>query len=462
MSRLSFKQLFALPLFLLFFSTILSAQTYHHNPCKVFIGVETSSVSGGLLVDKTLDDTPAQTYGVQQGDVILALDGTAVRTQSELIQARDKHQQGEAFTLTILRNGAEKSIQARFKACSSEELEAAEQQKANHFAEQFLRSEEMQTHFQGKFKNIEMSERPILGVYENTDVNVEGVAIGTILEGKGAEAAGLKPGDVVVNVDGKKVTGGETLRIALKNHKPGDRVSLMYQRDGKTFRIETVLSVDHGYFNPSNQRDPCKVFIGVYTSSNASGGTRVDGIIDNTPAKISGVQPGDIIVSFNGLSVNNHQELTIERDKNKPGDAFQMTVLRDGITMNIKAKFKSCDTPGNKLQQETVEVLEEKPEVEQRETPQNIDNNLSLEVFEAFPSPTFGTLNIKFEAEAVPTTVRILDVSGRTVYQKNLPRFDGSFTEQVNLSENKSGNYVLSVQQGDKVQSKQIVLLPRA
>jgi len=462
MHRFSFKQISALSLFLLFFEILLTAQSYHSNSCKVFIGVETSNINGGLNVDKTLYNSPAQIYGVQPGDVIVAMDGATVRSQSELLQARDKHQQGESFTLTILRDGVEKTIQARFKACSEEELQAAEENMERKMAEMEIRMEEMNTRIQEQFKGFEMGERAILGVYENKELNENGLVISSVVPGKGAEAAGLQAGDVVIKVDGKTVTGGVTLRGALDNHKPGDQVTVVYLRDGKTIQTNVALSADQYSFTHKVERDPCKVFIGVYTSGNAleGRGLRVSGVIDGTPAKESAVQPGDIILAFNGVPVNNHQELTRERDLKKPGEAFRLTVLREGVTMEIDAKFKSCDTPGNVPVQETVEAIQEDSKTEQRENP--AENTLSLELFEAYPSPTLGLVNINFEAEAVPTTVRILDVTGKAVYRKELPQFGGSFNEQVNLSNNKAGNYVLSIQQGDKVRSKQIVLLPRA
>jgi len=462
MHRFSFKQLTVLPLFPLLFNTIILAQTSHRNPCQVFIGVETSPAYGGVKVDKTLYDSPAQIYGVQPGDRITAFDGVPVRTQSELTSERDKHQQGEAFTLTILREGVEKTINARFKSCSAEELEVSKQQMEDRRAEQFFRMADIQTHFQDQFKNFEMGDRTILGVYENKEVNENGLVISSVVPGKGAEAAGLQAGDIVIKVDGKTITGGVTLRGALDNHKPGDQVTVVYLRDGKTIQTEVALSADQYAFTHKVERDPCKVFIGVYTSGNAleGRGLRVSGVIDGTPAKESAVQPGDIILAFNGVSVNNHQELTRERDLKKPGEAFRLTVLREGVSMEIDAKFKSCDTPGNVPVQETVEALQEDSKSEQREN--SMENTLTLELFEAYPSPTLGLVNINFEAEAVPTTVRILDITGKAVYLKELPQFGGSFNEQVNLSNNKAGNYVLSIQQGDKVRSKQIVLLPRA
>lgn len=473
MTRLSFKPLAFLPAFLLVFGTLLSAQQYAphctsstlppSNPCKVFIGVGTSSVAEGLKVDYTVANTPATQYGVLAGDIILTLDGVPMRSQSELLRERDKHQQGDAFRLVILRNGVQQTIDAKFKACSEEELQAYTEKSERMAADIEARMEDMQIMFiEQQMNRIQVGERAILGVYENSEVNVKGLAIGTVIPGKGAQVAGLQSGDVVVNVDGQTVTGTTTLRNALASHKPGDVVTVVYQREGQTMQVKTTLSSDIQYFTQKTERDPCKVFIGVYTSGNAleGRGLRVNGVIDDTPAKESGVQPNDVILAFNGQAVNNYQELTGKRDQQKPGDAFRLTVLREGVTIEIKARFKACDSPVS--EKETVVTLEETPASEERKDPQDLDNSLVLEVFEAYPSPTFGPVNIHFEAEAVPTTVRILDVTGKSVYAKELPQFGGSFNEQVNLSSQKAGNYVLSIQQGGKVRSKQIVLMPRA
>jgi len=476
MTRFSFQRLTATSAFLLFLGAFLPAQehTFHFktskmthggDPCQVFIGVGTSSVSNGLKVDYTVDNTPATESGVLAGDVILTLDGVPVRTQSELVRERDKHQQGEAFSLKILRDGREMTINARFKSCSQEEREAFRQRKETlemRMEELEEKLADMRLRIFDHAPKMDMTERPILGVYEGEGNNSQGMVIKSVIKGKGAEAAGLKEGDVVIRVDGKSIADSENLRGVLAAHKPGDRVSVVFLRDGKNMPTEIVLSADRTFFSHKVERDPCKVFIGVYTTGNAieGRGARVTGVIDNTPAKESGVQPGDVILALNGLPVNDHNDLLRERNKNEPGDAFRLTVLRDGAKMEIDAKFKSCTTPGSTEQEEKV-VLEDKKS-EARQEPTSVDNLLVLQAFEAYPNPTFGPLNIRFEAEAVPTTVRILDVSGRAVYTKDLPQFGGFFSEQVNLFNNRPGNYLLSVQQGDKVRTKQIVLMPGA
>ncbi|MBV6441107.1 MAG: hypothetical protein EPGJADBJ_02786 [Saprospiraceae bacterium] len=442
----------------------------HRDPCKVFIGVGTTSVPGGLKVDYTVDNTPARASGVQEGDLILALDGIAVGTHSELVRERDKHRQGDAFTLTILRDGSEIKINARFKECSQEEQEQFRQQEEDirmRIVEQMehlkaLRHPgdwQMKTPGSEGLMKIEKMERPILGVYENEEISVPGLVIGSVIAGKGAEAAGLKTGDVVTSVDGKTVTGGGTLRAALNDHRPGDHVTVVYQRDGQTYETELTLSADRGFSSFKMERDPCAVFIGVYTGENGSDGrgVRVTGIVDNTPAKQSGVQPDDIILALDDQRVNTNAELLIERNKHRSGDPFQLTIDRDGAILTIDAIFKSCPTP------EVAEMQEAKTPAEPRKNdPVNVEASPFLERLELFPNPTTGPVNVRFEAEAVPTTVRILDASGRTVYSKSLPQFNGYFNEQINLFGNTPGTYLLTIQQGERVSNRKVVLVPGA
>lgn len=403
------------------------------NPCKVFIGVGTSPESGGLKVDYTMENTPARSYGVEVGDIILALDNVLVSSYSELTRERDKHQPGDAFTLNLLRDGRKLNVNARFKECSQEDLE------------QVRRKEE----------NL----RPILGVYENEESDQEqGLVIGEVISGKGAEAAGLQPGDVIATVDGKSVQGTGTLRTVLTGHKPGDPVTVIYRRDGQTRETRVTLSGDRNSFHYNVQRDPCAVFIGVYTSDAGldEKGVKVTGVIEGTPAKQSEVQLGDVIVALDDQPINTYTELRRERDKHQPGDAFRMTVLRDGSMQTITATFKACLNAG-KTSKPTQEVVATAP-IKQPES--NPETTLQV-ALDLFPNPTADMLTVRFEAEAIPTTVRIADASGKTVYSNVLNRFTGFFNEQISLIDQTPGIYTLTVQQGKKVISKNIVLVTR-
>jgi S1-C subfamily serine protease len=75
------------------------------------------------------------------------------------------------------------------------------------------------------------------------DLDVDGGAlIGRVKAGSPAEQAGLTPRDVVVAVDGKPVGSMGALVVALRSHRPGDRVTLHVLRDGKRQEMPVTLA----------------------------------------------------------------------------------------------------------------------------------------------------------------------------------------------------------------------------
>ncbi|MBK7869370.1 MAG: PDZ domain-containing protein [Saprospiraceae bacterium] len=455
----------------------------HRNPCDVFIGIGSSEApERGRRVDYTIENTPAQKYGIKAGDIILALNGKEVKTHSEVITERDKHKPGEEFTLTILRDGQEMQINARFNECSEEEMEQARIAKEERMAATEKRMEEVQARIEetrvrmqemrdvrreGLVK-VAREQRPILGIYVDETTN-EGITVSSVTSGKGAQAAGLRSGDVITIVDGKVVGETSSIAGALATHKVGDNVQVVYIRDGVQINTNIVLSASNEFVSYSVQRDPCDVFIGVYTSDRGidNKGVRVTGVIDDTPAKKSQVQPGDVILALDDMPTNSHQELRFERDKHKPGEDFTLSIIRDGSYMEIDATFKSCPTTTEEPTtpvEEVVEIaVEDAPVAKEEEAlPQlQLNSELKVEAFNLYPNPTVGLFNVQFQAAAVPTTVRIMDASGKEVYTESLNNFDGNYNKQLNLSGKTPGTYILTVQQGKELISKKIVLMPR-
>jgi putative serine protease PepD len=82
-------------------------------------------------------------------------------------------------------------------------------------------------------------EHAFLGV---TPTNASGgVGISSVKQGSAADDAGLKVGDVVTEVDGKRLTDQSQLRAIISAHKPGDTLSLTIRRDGATKTVEATL-----------------------------------------------------------------------------------------------------------------------------------------------------------------------------------------------------------------------------
>ncbi|MFE1265217.1 trypsin-like peptidase domain-containing protein [Streptomyces albogriseolus] len=63
--------------------------------------------------------------------------------------------------------------------------------------------------------------------------------------GPGAKA-GIRPGDVITEVDGRPVRSGEELIVKTRAHRPGDRLELTLERDGEERTVSLVLGSSGG------------------------------------------------------------------------------------------------------------------------------------------------------------------------------------------------------------------------
>lgn len=74
----------------------------------------------------------------------------------------------------------------------------------------------------------------------------DGIYIAEVPEGGAGEAAGLQKGDVITNIDGKKVTKMSELQEYLNGKRPGDKVSITYLRNKKSITKSTTLKNAQG------------------------------------------------------------------------------------------------------------------------------------------------------------------------------------------------------------------------
>lgn len=71
--------------------------------------------------------------------------------------------------------------------------------------------------------------------------SMNGVYIYEVTRGSAAEEAGLKKGDVIIAVDGQKITDGASVQAKVNNYHPGDKAQLTYLRDGKEYTAEVTF-----------------------------------------------------------------------------------------------------------------------------------------------------------------------------------------------------------------------------
>ena len=75
---------------------------------------------------------------------------------------------------------------------------------------------------------------------------MEGIYVAKVVEDGAAEDAGLKEGDVITTVDGKKVKQFGELQGILAKKRPGDKVAITYLRDKKSHNATLTLKNEQG------------------------------------------------------------------------------------------------------------------------------------------------------------------------------------------------------------------------
>ena len=75
---------------------------------------------------------------------------------------------------------------------------------------------------------------------------MEGIYVAEVVEDGAAEDAGLKKGDVITHIDGKKVSKFGDLSGLIAQKRPGDKVTLTYLRDKKKQTVTLTLKNEQG------------------------------------------------------------------------------------------------------------------------------------------------------------------------------------------------------------------------
>ena len=148
--------------------------------------------------------------------------------------------------------------------------------------------------------------------------------IDRVAAGSPSALAGLKRGDKIVEIDGRKIVRSGGIKHALGNKYAGDKVKVLVERDGKKVNAELTLVAKLVPYNPT--------FLGILPQrpfgDQLQPGVLIRHIFKDGPAAKAGLERRDRIVKVNGKDVVDIAGLADAISRLKPKAKARIEYLR--------------------------------------------------------------------------------------------------------------------------------------
>lgn len=216
--------------------------------------------------------------------------------------------------------------------------------------------------------------KAVLGVITEKK-EAAGATVKEVGKGTPAEAAGIKEGDVITQIDADKILEPKELFEKIGAHDPGDKVTVTYLRDKKENKVTVTLEERKGmgamelfprdnrqdgpdnffrnmprggmnFHNNMREDNDVKLGLSVQDTENFEG-AQVLAVAVGSAAEKAGFKENDIITEFAGTSVNSSRDVTNAYRENKSKGILSAQVKRDGkqktLQVQIPKKLHKAD-----------------------------------------------------------------------------------------------------------------------
>ena len=170
--------------------------------------------------------------------------------------------------------------------------------------------------------NIDVNKKQLYGIDH-------GVLINSVIKGSVADKVGLKAGDIIVAVNGKKITNGAELRNIIAFTGPGKEVELKLYRNGKYLTLKVKL----GEYKSEKLTLHSTLLKGV-TIKQEGEQVVIDRISPNSYLAIMGIKRGDVIEAIKTVKTERWVKINsidqLERLLNGVGEGDVLMRLKRG------------------------------------------------------------------------------------------------------------------------------------
>jgi serine protease Do len=169
----------------------------------------------GALVADVTPGGPAEKAGIQRGDVIVSFNGKEIKEMNELPYVVASTPVGKSATVEVLRKGQKKSLEIKIAELKDEKEAPVVTEAKPRLG---MTVEDLTPELA---KNFGLSE-------------AKGVVVVQVEDGSSAAEAGLRAGDVILEIDQSPVKDVKDFGGKIESYKAGDTVLVLAKRRGAT------------------------------------------------------------------------------------------------------------------------------------------------------------------------------------------------------------------------------------
>jgi serine protease Do len=197
----------------------------------------------GAYVVEIVEDSPADSGGIGEGDVIVELNGKKVFDSDDLVKMIQKTEPGTKVSITVIHNGEKKKT----------EITVGKKKRSKHSMFGMMPTVPDIRVFVGNkllgLRLITLNEQ--LGEYFSVPNN-EGVLVEEVEKESTADKAGFKAGDIITRIGKRTINKVEKVRRELEKYDEGEKVEFEIIRKGTkkslSVEIEEDQSIQQNFF----------------------------------------------------------------------------------------------------------------------------------------------------------------------------------------------------------------------